>query len=36
MKEIKAMIRPEMFETVYRKLREEGYCCMSVYTGAFH
>jgi len=33
MKEIKAMIRPEMFETVYRKLRAEGYCCMSVYTG---
>ncbi len=33
MKEIKAMIRPEMFETVYRKLRAEGYCCLSVYSG---
>ena len=33
MKEIKAMIRPEMFETVYSKLRAEGYCCMSVYSG---
>lgn len=22
-----------MFETVYSKLRSEGYCCMSVYSG---
>jgi len=33
MKEIKAMIRPEMFETVYKNLRAEGYCCMTVYHG---
>lgn len=33
MKEIKAMIRPEMFETVYSRLRAEGYCCLSVYSG---
>ena len=33
MKEIKAMIRPEMFETVYRKLRSAGYCCLTVYSG---
>ncbi|MFO8030684.1 MAG: P-II family nitrogen regulator [Cyclonatronaceae bacterium] len=33
MKEIKAIIRPEMFETVYSKLRSEGYCCLSVYSG---
>ncbi len=33
MKEIKAMIRPEMFETVYKNLRAEGYCCLTVYHG---
>ncbi len=33
MKEIKAMIRPEMFETVYKNLRTEGYCCITVYSG---
>lgn len=33
MKEIKAMIRPEMFEEVYRNLRSEGYCCITVYHG---
>ena len=33
MKEIKAMIRPEMFETVYKNLRNEGYCCVAVYHG---
>ena len=33
MKEIKAMIRPEMFEEVYRNLRSEGYCCLTVYHG---
>jgi nitrogen regulatory protein PII len=31
MKEIKAMIRPEMFEKVYRNLRSEGFCCVTVY-----
>ena len=33
MREIKAMIRPEMFETVYKNLRTEGHCCMTVYHG---
>lgn len=33
MKEIKAMIRPEKFEEVYRSLRAEGYCCLTVYHG---
>lgn len=33
MKEIKAMIRPEMFESVYRKLRSAGYCSVTVYHG---
>jgi len=33
MKEIKAMIRPEMFEKVYRDLRKAGYCCVTVYHG---
>ncbi|MEX1270693.1 MAG: P-II family nitrogen regulator [Balneolaceae bacterium] len=33
MKEIKAMIRPEMFETLYNNLRAEGYCCVTVYHG---
>ncbi len=33
MKEIKAMIRPEMFEKVYRELRTAGYCCVTVYHG---
>lgn len=33
MKEIKAMIRPEMFEEVYEKLRAAGYCCLTVYHG---
>lgn len=33
MKEIKAMIRPEMFESVYRDLRSAGYCCITVYHG---
>lgn len=33
MKEIKAMVRPEKFEEVYRNLRSEGYCCLTVYHG---
>jgi len=33
MKEIKAMIRPEKFEEVYRELRSKGYCCLTVYHG---
>jgi len=33
MKEIKAMIRPEMFEKVYQELRSAGYCCLTVYHG---
>lgn len=33
MKEIKAMIRPEVFETVYRNLRHSGYCCATVFHG---
>ena len=33
MKEIKAMIRPEIFESVYRDLRSAGYCCVTVYHG---
>ena len=33
MKEIKAMIRPEMFEEVYQELRSAGYCCLTVYHG---
>jgi len=33
MKEIKAMIRPEMFEEVYSNLRSEGFCCLTVYHG---
>lgn len=33
MKEIKAMIRPEMFENVYQELRSAGYCCLTVYHG---
>ena len=33
MKEIKAMIRPEKFEEVYRSLREAGYYCVTVYHG---
>jgi nitrogen regulatory protein P-II 1 len=33
MKEIKAMIRPEMFEKVYSDLRHAGYCCVTVYHG---
>jgi nitrogen regulatory protein PII len=33
MKEIKAMIRPEKFEDVYRELRSKGYCCLTVYHG---
>jgi len=33
MKEIKAMIRPEMFETVFSNLRSKGYCCVTVYHG---
>ncbi|MEX0680352.1 MAG: P-II family nitrogen regulator [Balneolales bacterium] len=33
MKEIKAIIRPVMFETVYKNLRAAGYCCVTVYHG---
>lgn len=33
MKEIKAIIRPERFEDVNRGLRDNGYCCMTVYQG---
>lgn len=33
MKEIKAMIRPEIFEKVFVKLRSEGYSSMTVYRG---
>ncbi len=33
MKEVKAIIRPEMFETVYENLRDNGFCCVTVYHG---
>jgi nitrogen regulatory protein PII len=33
MKEIKAIIRPEKFEEVYKELRSNGYCCLTVYHG---
>lgn len=33
MKEIKGIIRPEMFEKVYRDLRAAGYCCLTVFHG---
>lgn len=33
MKEIKAMIRPVMFESVYRDLRAKGYHSITVFNG---
>lgn len=33
MKEIKAIIRPVMFEEVYQNLRDHGFCCVTVYHG---
>ena len=33
MKLVKAYIRPILLEDVYRTLRNEGYCCMTVFEG---
>ncbi|TYP93571.1 nitrogen regulatory protein P-II family [Fodinibius salinus] len=33
MKLVKAYIRPKLLEDVYRALRNEGYCCMTVFEG---
>lgn len=33
MKLIKAYIRPMLLEDVYRALRNEGHCCMTVFEG---
>lgn len=33
MKLVKAYIRPMLLEDVYTALREEGYCCITVFEG---
>lgn len=33
MKLVKAYIRPMLLEDVYTALRQEGYCCMTVFEG---
>jgi nitrogen regulatory protein PII len=33
MKLVKAYIRPILLEDVYKALRSEGYCCMTVFKG---
>lgn len=30
MKEIKAYVRPEVFDDLYAELKSQGYCCMTV------